>query len=60
MFFEDCTLMKQILDKPYLADKWIGFKRLLLLLLIIIPKTSTIITFNYYPYHCSYRFLSPL
>lgn len=35
LFFSEILLMKQLFDKPYLADKWIGFKLLLLLCIII-------------------------
>ncbi len=42
MFFIEILLIKQILDKPYLADKWIGFKKSLLVLFICIPLMTFI------------------
>lgn len=42
IFFCEILLIKRILDKPYLADKWIGWKKTLLVLFICIPLMTFI------------------
>ena len=42
IFFSEILLMKQLLDIPYLADKWIGWKKSLLVLFIGIPLMTFI------------------
>ena len=42
IFFCEILLIKRILDKSYLADKWIGWKKSLLVLFIGIPLMTFI------------------